>query len=822
MHGLPGEFRIGDRTIQPDRNLIVGTDGEVHVEPRAMAVLIALAGRSGETISRDDLIAAVWKHPHVTDEALSRCIALLRRALGDDGSRPCVIETIPKRGYRLAWPVAVSGQADRGSAAASPDWSKTNLTLPLTRIIGRETDLTEVCALLDDHRLVTLTGSGGVGKTRLAIEVGRLSASRFPDGAWLVELAQVSDPALIPTTIAMALGIDLGRAADGLKELMRRIERHGLLLILDNCEHLTAAVTPIVETLLEGAPATRILVTSRMPTGCPGENSYRVPSLAVPTAEQLAPGEVIEAAAVQLFVERAQAADVHFGFHDAIATAVAAICRRLDGIPLAIEMAAARVPMLGVEPLLALLDERFRVLTGGRRTALPRQQTLRATIEWSFDLLSPHERRLMERLSIFSGGWTLEAAVAVAGDEDDEDGMLEQLSQLVNKSLITSHSRGSAGTRYSMLETVRHFGLEALAAFGEDAMMDERHLGYFVTLAERLEAALTNEDKQAVEQLEPELENVLQALRESERVPTRAELGVRLVAALGQYWLALGLLQLGYRLTTNALSRPGVDDLSPARARGLFVATRLAFFLDRNIESRDWAEQCLLVARPLDDGHLVAGALGFLGYVAIEGGEIEQGIALYEQSLRLARERTDSEQISRALNGLGIAQEYLGKPESALPFYEEALQNLRMGRDYRAIATTATNVALVHVAAGRPAQAWPLVHEAVTVASSTKSQFTMQVVLDTVVTLAAALHQWHWAARMLGSAEGARKEAGHKRQRDAAFDTSVAAVVRQALPQADFEAAVEAGRKVTAGMAIDEARRWLETCSPEFGESGVR
>ena len=520
---LANGFRIGDHAVLPSRGRIVSVAGEARVEPRAMDVLVALARRAGETVSRDDLIDAVWKHPYVSDEALSRCISMLRRALGDDHSQPRYLETIPKRGYRLVAAVeaaragAVSGITPRPLSEPGdneiPDWSRTNLALQPTAIIGRESELAEVRDLLGAHRLVTLTGSSGVGKTRLALEVGSQSVHDFADGVWLIELAPVSDPALIPGMVAAALGIELGHAKTPLNALAQGISRFRVLLVLDNCEHLIDAAAALAEAILGAAPGVRLLTTSQMLLGIAGEQAYPVASLAVPDEKRLTADQIIRAAAVQLFVECAKLADPHFCLVDRNAAAVAAICRRLEGIPLAIEMAAARAPMLGVEQLAHLLDERFRVLTGGRRTALPRHQTLRATLDWSYGLLSEHERTVFNRLAAFAGGFTLEAASAVASDDViDKIEVIELLTHLIARSLVVADTN-TTGKRYRLLETTRAYALERLNESGDGDQSRTRHLAFYLALAEEAEPKIQGgpEQRTWLKRLDLERENFLAA-----------------------------------------------------------------------------------------------------------------------------------------------------------------------------------------------------------------------------------------------------------------------------------------------------------------------
>lgn len=342
-------------------------------------------------------------------------------------------------------------------------------------LIGRHRELAQLLTLIAGHRLATVTGPGGVGKSRLVIEAAWAGGAGFADGVWLVELAALADAALVPSAITAALGIDASAATDALIALRRQLGDRRLLIILDNCEHMIAAVATVLEAVLSAAPNVHALVSSQQSIGISGEHVLRLPSLAVtaeanPTAEGALAG-----GAVQLFVARAKAADPRFVFDDRVASAVAAICRRLDGIPPALEMAAGRVPLFGIEGLASRLDERFRVLTAGKRTALPRQRTLHATLDWKIGLLSVREQAVFRRLGVFAGPSTLDAAAAVAIDgELDSFAVIEGLAGLCEKPLVATEP-GDGEVRYRLLGTARAYALERLADANETAAVMRRH-----------------------------------------------------------------------------------------------------------------------------------------------------------------------------------------------------------------------------------------------------------------------------------------------------------------------------------------------------------
>jgi predicted ATPase len=396
------------------------------------------------------------------------------------------------------WQVLAPGLPAAFPPLKTLDARANNLPLPLTSFVGREPELAEVARLLGAARLLTLTGAGGVGKTRLAVQVAANVLDNYPAGAWFVDLAPLADPALVTPTAAGVLNIRETPGQPLLATLAEALRPRRLLLILDNCEHLVAAAVELAARLLQTCPELRVLATSREALGVSGATTYRVPSLRLPDPQHVPDlPRLPQYEAVRLFMDRALAVQPSFQVTNVNAPALVELCVRLDGIPLAIELAAARVRVLSLEQIAARLDDRFRLLTGGSRTALPRQQTLRALIDWSYDLLTSGERRLLGRLAVFAGGWTLEAAEAVcAGAGVDEPEVLDLLTRLVDKSVVLyeepSAGGASDGARYRLLETLRQYAGEKLRAAGDPEATEpaRRRLGYFLALAERAEPEL--------------------------------------------------------------------------------------------------------------------------------------------------------------------------------------------------------------------------------------------------------------------------------------------------------------------------------------------
>ncbi|HSL43801.1 MAG TPA: BTAD domain-containing putative transcriptional regulator, partial [Anaerolineales bacterium] len=471
---------------------------------------------------------------------------------------------------------------------------KINIPIPLTSFIGREKELIEVAGLFSKSRLITLTGSGGVGKTRLAIQVVSEVLDLFPDGVWFLDLAPLSDPALVPNTLANLLGLREAREIPVADLLINYFRSRTALVIFDNCEHLTKSCAQLVHSLLTSCEHLYLLATSREALRVSGELPYRVPSLEFPSVDSISTIDQLSAMeAVRLFVERAAVAlpgfriDSHNGF------TISQICRRLDGIPLAIELAAARTNILSCQQILNRLDDRFNLLTGGLHSDLPRHQTLRAMIQWSYDLLSAHERRLFHRLSVFAGGWSLESTERVCvGHGIETDQILDLLTQLLNKSLIVVERTQGQRPRYNMLETIRQYAEEKLRSSGEREILRDRHLTYFVDMAEQAEENLHSSDMiMWLDRLETELDNIRAALAWG--LESDIESMLRLAGALPKFWHTRGFTLEGIKWLEQGLSAEKAGEgnqplmLNRSIIRG--NALNASIFLLTNIPDREKA-----------------------------------------------------------------------------------------------------------------------------------------------------------------------------------------------------------------------------------------
>jgi predicted ATPase len=488
-----------------------------------------------------------------------------------------------------------------------PDTRTSNLPIALTSFVGRSAELDEITALLREHRLVTVTGPGGIGKTRMTLQIGVELDGAVDGNVWLVELAPVSNPSLVASTIASTLGVQDVANRSLLQTLIAYLTSKPLLLILDNCEHVIAEVANVADVLLRGCSGLRILATSRESIRAAGEKAYRLPSLRVPSAHAALRISAVEAAsygAIALFAERARSADLRFTLNDENAPAVAEVCERVDGIPLAIELAASRVTVLPVKALAKQLGQRLRVLTGGDRAALPRQQTMRATIDWSFDLLAEPEQRLFERLSVFAGGCTLGAAAAVFADaESAEDDILALISSLVDKSLVVADFEGPH-PRYRLLESFREYARDKLAARGESEVIARRHALVYLELTDRLHHACDDPEsplfwREWTERAMGEIDNARAALEWSLTRRGDVALGQRMVGELAA-WSYYTVVEARYWI---ALALDLIDERTPARTIAYLRASEGQ--MAANLNDAEWqlrsGERALALFRELGD-----------------------------------------------------------------------------------------------------------------------------------------------------------------------------------------------------------------------------
>jgi non-specific serine/threonine protein kinase len=796
-------YRFGRFELQPNQRQLRVDGRPVVLGDRAFEVLLALIERAGQLVSKDELLALVWPGLVVEENNLQVQVSTLRKILG-----AAAIATTAGRGYRFTLaPVA------EGESPSPPVAQRHNLPQQLTSFIGHEDELEEYAALLGETRLLTLTGIGGCGKTRLAIKLAERVLRSFPDGVRYVDMAPLLDAERVALTVATTLGIREEKDRPIVDTLCGRLAGQRMLLVLDNCEHLVAACAALLQRLIGAAPGVRVLAASREGLGVPGERAVTVRSLSFPPPGSKHDLRALEACeAVRLFVERTQLSVPKFSLADDTADAVAEICGRLDGIPLAIELAAARVKILSVQEIRARLDDRFRLLTGGSRTALGRQQTLLATIQWSYDHLAPDQRQLLRRLSVFVGGWTLGGAVRLAGEQLDEYAVLDLLARLVDQSLVTTRRAEGGTTRYSMLETVRQYAHDRLNEAGEGEATRNRHLEFYVALAEEAEPELVGSEQGAwLARLDQERENLLAAHSWCDHAEGSADLGLRLIFSLSPYLVHRGLIALAHRVAVQALTRSGAQGRNLARCRALWAVGEVSYFIGRYGEAKDYVEMSLAISREIRDEGRAAEALRLLGYVYLALRNTAMARGHLQEALALSRQFTDKRQISRALNGLAELHRAEGELDKAEPLYEEALALSREGEDRSGIACHLANLASTSISLGSGDSAGGMVREGLEIAEEIGSKRWGVAHLDCSTGLAAFFSEWERAARLYGATEAQFEQIGHHREpADEAFLAPLIRRTRESLGAAAFAAAESAGHSLSYDEAIAEARSWLE------------
>jgi predicted ATPase/DNA-binding CsgD family transcriptional regulator len=704
-----------------------------------------------------------------------------------------------------------------------------NLPHPLTSFIGRAQEIGEAQRLLAGTRLLTLTGAGGVGKTRLGQEVAASYLDEFADGVWIVELSALTDAALVPQAVATTLGVHEAPEQTLTLVLTAALAPRQLLLVLDNCEHLIDACATLAELLLRACPALRIMATSREALGIAGETTFQVPSLSLGApsgaasasqgvaaddlAEAQAAGDTSEA--VRLFVERAQAAMPAFALTARNAAAVEQICQRLDGIPLAIELAAARVVVLSPDQIAARLGDRFHLLSGGSRTALPRYRTLRALLDWSHDLLDEQERMLLRRLAVFAGGWTLEAAESVcAVDGLGPDEILDPLSGLVAKSLVATDEQAGE-VRYRFLESLREYAAEKLREAGEEATLRARHVAWCLALAERAESHLdgTASDRW-LGRLEHERENVRAALASCiERAD--AEIGLRLAGALTQFWFARGPYGDIRGVLADLLALPSAQQCSPpvlaARAKALFAAGRLAMRQDDCAMADDHFQEALEISQQLGDRCSLAVSRFSVGHVARVRGEYQAARRHHAEAIGLFRALGDDRWLAAVYHDLGLVMQAEGELGTARAHYKTALALSKGLGDEPGIAQALSDLGEVAMLCGELAEAHAQQSACLTTARRLDDKKLIARTIGALAGLAVAQRRPTRALRLIAAATALNEAMGlrHAPGWHAMLDRRLEAS-RLSLGSDAAAAALAIGR----AMPLDEAMVYALSADP--------
>jgi predicted ATPase/class 3 adenylate cyclase len=643
----------------------------------------------------------------------------------------------------------------------SRDARLTNLPPERTSFIGRQHDVTEVARLLRKSRLVTLTGPGGTGKTRLALKVAADHVGGFADGVFLVDLSPVGDPALVPSAIAEEVRVreQPGRELfDSLADYFRDRE---LLLVLDNFEQVAPAAS-VVDRLLDAAPRIRLLATSRVPLHLSGEQEYQVPPLALPDPSRLPNTETLsQYEAVRLFVDRATAVRPRFRVTNENALAMAEITARLDGLPLAIELAARRVKLLTPGALLARLGQRLPLLSGGGGTGdLPkRQRTLRGTIEWSHDLLEPEEQRLFARLAAFAGGWTLEAAEAVAGAGLEVE-VLDGLGSLVDKSMVQQEETPNGEMRFLMLETIREYATERLAESGEEEEIRRRHAEHFQHLAEEAALHLTREDRVLwLARLESDHGNLRAALDWAERTE-HADTGLRTAAAVWRFWLQRGHLSEGRARLERLLSLPGAEAQGPVRARALSALGGIAYWQNDYPPMRAAYQEAVDLAREVGDSKLLASALLDLSYIPYLEQDADRAEEILREGLATAEEAGDRVLTAEYWNSIGFLEVIRGNPADSIELRHTAIEILREEGAAWELGQYLGGLAMITRMVGDLDAARGHLREAVETFAQASDTLSISMALTSFALIANDDGHHERAARLVGAAARIRDELG--------------------------------------------------------------
>jgi non-specific serine/threonine protein kinase len=680
-------YEIGPFRLDATVGVLTRGGVPIAIGSRAVAVLTALVRRPNEYVQKDSIIAAAWPDVVVEEANLTVQISAIRRALAQAPGGERWLETLSRRGYRFVGPVTELMSKGTNS----------NLPEAVTSFVGRERELVELKQLLPRTRLITLVGVGGIGKTRLALQVAAEVLDAYRDGVWLVELASVADPGLLPQTVAMVLGLKEQPDKSLTQSVTEHLASRHLLLVLDNAEHLIGACALLADVVLRQCPHIVMLITSREKLGTLGEQTYPVPALSMPDRERDATAESLARyESARLFVERVRLNLPHFAVTNDNASALASVCCRLDGIPLAIELAAARVRSMSVEEVDRRLDQRFRLLTGGSVTAPRRHQTLRALIDWSYDLLADGEKALLGRVSVFAGGWTLEAAEQTCvGDGIEDWEVLDLVTSLADKSLVVAEERNGVA-RYRLLETVCQYARKRLQETDEEACWRRRHLAYFLALAEKAEPHLIDADQQAwLDRLEREHDNLRAALEWSAANESDANDGLRLAGTLYKFWITRCYLSEGRGCISKLLASAPRRQTAPARAKALQAAGSLAWLQSDYPAAVAQHEEALACCLELKDRLGAAESLNSLGRCAMERGEYASARALHEESLAIRRELGDRRGIAHSLKNLGNVAADLGDFPAAKTHYQDSLEIFRELSDGANIGDMLTNLGRV-------------------------------------------------------------------------------------------------------------------------------
>jgi non-specific serine/threonine protein kinase len=759
-------IRFGPFRLDRGAGCVWRHDERVPLPPKPFALLQYLAERPGRLITKDELLKAIWPGTFVIDAALKVAIRDIRRALDDSADEPLYIETVHGRGYRFR-----------------PEERGTRLPPALTSFVGRDTELAAIVASFATTRLVTLRGVGGCGKTRLArqtaIELGCLA-----DGIWWVDLAGLGRPDMVVPTIAATLGIRDHRERNLSETLGDFVRGRELLLVLDNCEHVLPGCVPIVLSLLAEGPRLKILATSREPLGVAGERVLVVPPLALPDSDA---ADAIRASdAVRLFVERAQDADPQFECSHANASTVAAICRRLDGLPLAIELVAAHAATFSLDEILSRVSDRLTTLPERAHAASDRHRSLTAVIEWSDALLRTEERELLSRLAVFSGSFSLNALQRITSVANGAD-VRDVLGALVNKSLVTVISSGPE-RRYKLLEMVREHANDKLDS-SERQRLRERHATFFSQLAAEWRPFLTSYQRhRAIAALTAERDNLRTAL---DRQLTEAPLGAQsLAASLWWWWFHTNQWREGRQWLEAALA--ATREGGPARVEALCGAGALAWFQGEHSGAHAHLDEAVRLGRLQDQSHLLVRALDFLGQVIADRGEVERALPVAKEAVAVAEAGGNQWELAIATIGLGNVLLFGKSVEAAERCYMEGASLCRATADPWALGMALRNLGIVSRHRGQLERSLEYLRESLAVLRPEDERSFVSRSLEELSKTLVSTRNGQLAATLFGAAEALRESLG-------------AAILASRYPE--YERAVSEARELVGDRRFSDA--WI-------------
>ena len=822
-------YRFGRFQINTGEGFLLREGEIVPLTPKIFEMLLLLVENNGRMLSKDEIMDTVWADSFVEETNLTSNISRLRKILHAEGEQ--FIETFPKRGYRFRGEVEeilpeteiivtrrVRTQVrqiveETDEAEIAPEYVSfltevpNNLSRPTTPLIGRENEITEIENLLRQNRLVTLTGIGGTGKTRLAQEIALRMLAEFADGVFFIPLAALRNPDFVVSEITQPFGLKETAEKSLAETLKDFLQAKELLLVIDNFEQVVSAA-PVLSELQTSAPRLKILVTSRAVLHLQKEREFVVPPLALPNdvAEKTL-DDLFEYESIKLFVERAQTAKPRFVVDDKNTLTIAEICARLEGLPLAIELAAARIKILSPQQILQRLENRLKLLTGGARSLPTRQQTMRGAIDWSYDLLDENEQILFRRLAVFAGGFTIETVEEVCGiyesneDQNSEIDILNGITSLVENSLLVQTETPKGESRFRLLEIVREYALETLERRGEIEKIREKHAQYFLALAEKAEPEiLGKQGGKWLDLLEEEHENIRTVIDWADE--NNAEMFVRIIAAIRDFWVVRNHLGEGRRRFETAVEKSGgasgeaiykisVGLGQAAKFQGDFGAAHKAF------------KKALEISRKMNDKQRIAVSTRGLAMTAKGHGDFAAARKYAEESLKISREIGDKFGIAVSINALGDVARIENDYAAARPFYEEALEICTELNSKQGVNCTLNNLGAVAFGEKDYKTARNYYAKALNVGRDSGEKLTLSYSLDGCAALAVKRGDFNRAAQLAGAAEHLRESLGFETElAEGRFRDAYLAQLHHSIDEETFPKYYEQGRKLKIEEAV--------------------